>query len=313
MVRFFKNALLFFLILSCVCIGVELYLLTVPNQYSYKKNYLENHGDRIKVLILGHSQTVNGIIPDVLGDSVFNMATQGRYVYYDAEIAKRWLHLLPNLECVIWPLGYDFHYDSYKYPLGGRRDKHEDSQVSTYRCMFEKYMGIRYADGFPCSYWPELLYSRLDYGKRLFGGSHEDLCQCDSSGFEALAVESKAPGWKHDRLPAPISYDDPNLSLSVALNIAYMKTIAQACRAAGARLIVVSMPYYKTYTALMTPRGLRDMHACADSMKSAYPALEYYDFVRDARFTDDDFYDPSHLTVRGAQKFSTIFREECLR
>ncbi len=311
MVRFIKNAFLFFLILLCVCIGLELYLLTVPNQYSFKRKYLEENGDKVKVLVLGHSQTVNGVMPEILGDSVFNMATQGRYVYYDAEIARRWLHLLPNLECVIWPLGYDFHYDSYKYPLGGVRDKNDNR--STYRCMFEKYMDISYDDVIPYSYWSEILNSQFDYGKRLFGGTHESLCQCDSLGFEPLLIEDKPYDWEYDRLPAPIDYTDPNLCKSVSLNISYMKTIAQACKDAGVCLVVVTLPYYKTYRALMTMRGMQDMYACVDSMRCVYQDLEYHCFIDDQRFTDEDFYDPSHLTVCGAEKFTLILKEECMR
>lgn len=61
-----KRGALFTLLLLLVCAGIELYLLTVLNEYSYKKQYVEQHSEDIQLLILGHSHVANGINPKLL-------------------------------------------------------------------------------------------------------------------------------------------------------------------------------------------------------------------------------------------------------
>ena len=48
------------------------------------------------------------------------------------------------------------------------------------------------------------------------------------------------------------------------------------------------------------------------NLKQKNPNVEYYDYSTDERFIDEDFYDASHLTDIGANKFSKIVKEEVL-
>lgn len=311
MKQFILKATLLLLCFFCICIGLELYLLTISNEYSYKKNYVEQQGEKIKTLVLGHSHAGDGIMPHYLGDSVFNMATQGRNTYYDAIISKRYVPKLKNLECVIWPLGYNFQYSSYKYPLP-RKSKEPDLSAS-YRCMFAKYMDISYEDEFRYRYWSELINSRLDYGKRLFIRDFEATHHCDSTGFEPITVAEKSPTWREDKLPKEMEYNHPNATKAFAHTLSYMKQIAQVCKEADVRLIVITFPCYRSFVELTTPRGMKEMQACVDSMKRVYPAMEYYNYMSDPRFEEDDFCNSSHLTDVGARKFSSILREEVMQ
>ena len=58
----------------------------------------------------------------------------------------------------------------------------------------------------------------------------------------------------------------------------------------------------------MTERGIKEMQACVDTMRSVYPELEYRNYLADSRFTDDDFLNSSHLSEVGAEKFTKIIR-----
>lgn len=150
-----KRGALFTLLLLLVCAGIELYLLTVLNEYSYKKQYVEQHSEDIQLLILGHSHVANGINPKLLDIGAFNMSNQGRTTYYDAVLAERYIPQLKNLQYVIWPLGYNFQYSSYRYPCIHRKDV---DYASSYKCMYEKYMNISY--DISGIYWSELLHSK---------------------------------------------------------------------------------------------------------------------------------------------------------
>ena len=162
MKRFILNAVIYSCLILITLFGIECYLLTVSNEYSYKRDYIEKKGPRISTLILGHSHAGNGINPVFIGDSTFNMAISGRNHYYDAIIAQRVIPKLPNLKCVIWPLGYNFQYASFRYPITSRKKKDTDMS-STYKCMYEKYMEIPSNDGKPSLfYWSEFIHSKMD-------------------------------------------------------------------------------------------------------------------------------------------------------
>lgn len=307
---FLRKTALFALLALLLCIAIELFLLTVPNGYSYKRRYVEEHGDQIKVLVLGHSHTATGIIPEHLGDSVFNMAISGRTAYYDAALARRYIPTLTNLKCVIWPLRYNSQYLSYLYPCASKEGTQKPVNfTSTYQCMYEKYMDISYEPHIPYWHWSELLNSRLEYGARIFKSDFEDKHGCMPSGFERMPSSSRPSDWQTNQLTLKIDYDHPNAPLAFKEGIDNLKHLADACNKAGVRLAVIAMPCYRTFTEMMTERGKAEMRQCVDSMQSAYPETEYYDFIDDPRFTEDDFFDASHLHEDGAEKFSLILKE----
>lgn len=73
-----------------VLITIECLLLFQTNIYSYKRSFVENHINDIKVLMLGNSHIDQSLNPQWIGDSVFNFAIQGRAKIYDAELAKKY-------------------------------------------------------------------------------------------------------------------------------------------------------------------------------------------------------------------------------
>lgn len=311
MKQFIKKAIIFSCIVILVFVVVECLLLKVPNEYSYKRNYIEQCGESISTLVLGHSHAGNGINPHFLGDSAFNMAISGRNHYYDAILAERYIPKLANLKCVIWPLGYNFQYMSYRYPKLTSRKKNETDYSSTYKCMYEKYMSIPANDGKPkFYYWMELVHSQLDVKSRIFNKNFFEVHQCDSLGFERLEVKSKSPTWKDDKLPIEIVYDNENVSNALMEGIADFKKIALVCKNAGIRLVVVTLPCHQSFLEQTTERGLKEMYECVDAMKDVYAELEYYNYISDTRFVDDDFYNSSHLTDVGAEKFTKILYKD---
>lgn len=289
-----------------VCIGIECFLLTIPNEYSFKREYIETNGDGIKTLILGHSHAANGINPDFLGDSVFNAAISGRNHYYDAVLAERYIPKLKNLKCVIWPLGYNFQYSSYKYHCFFK--KNDVDYSSSYLCMYEKYMDIHYNYFMPYTYWSEIINSKLGYGTRIFK-NYEEQIGCTTLGFEPVKLDWKTSNWVTEKLPQIVDYESKNAKLTLSEGLTNMKRIAKVCRENGIRLIVITMPCYKTYLKQVTERGLKDMQACVEAMHSVNPQLEYYNYISDNHFTDDDFFNSSHLSDVGAIKFSKILRD----
>lgn len=306
MKTFLLKVVAFGALVILLCLGLELFFLTVPNEYSYKREYIEKNGDKIATLILGHSHAANGIDPKLLGDSVFNMAISARNTYYDAAIAERYVPQMKNLRRVIWPLGYNFQYLSYIYPCTSRK-KEETSYTATYKCMYEKYMGISYEADIPYKHWSEILNSKLNYGAIFLNGDFKEKIGCDSLGYQKLG--ERPTNWKEHKLPVAPDFANPNAALAMQEGLSYMKRIARVCKDNNVRLIVITMPCYKTFLDKTTERGINDMYLCVESMRSVYPDMEYYNFIADTCFVDEDFFNSSHLNDVGAKKFTKILRE----
>lgn len=286
--------------------SIELLLLIIPNEYSYKRQYVETKGDEIKVLILGSSHNSNAIIPSLLGDSTFNMAIDGRYPYYDAVLAERYVPTMKNLKYVIWNLGYNWQYVNYKY----FKKKHSD-KASSYRCMYEKYFDIPY-HGF--HNWSELINSNFDYGMRImnyFIRNEAALQKCDSLGEELVYRDKRRPNWKNLKKIDKIDYDNPDVKKCFEETLGYMCRLAAVCERCHVRLIVITTPYYKGSLQNVSSRGLAEMQMCVDAMKEVCPTMQYYNYMMDSHFTDDDFFNASHLSDIGAKKFTPILKEDC--
>lgn len=304
MKKFLIKAAIFGVCIFFICVGIELLLLIIPNEYSYKRQYLETKGDEIKVLILGSSHNRNGIIPSLLGDSTFNMAADGRYPYYDAVLAERYVPTMKNLKYVIWDLGYDWQYLNYKYSI----KEHENG--ASYRCMSEKYLDIPYPGFYN---WSELIYSKFNYGERILNYFRNEaaLQICDSLGEFLLQRSSKSSAWKDSKKVPKIDYDNPDAKKCFEETLGYMCRIAAVCESCHVRLIVITTPYYKGSLQNVSSRGLAEMQMCVDAMKKICPTMQYHNYMMDSRFIEDDFFNASHLSDIGAKKFTPILKEDC--
>ena len=196
MKKFIHNITIIGIILLLINIAIEFLLFLRPNEYSYKRAYVEEHINDIRCLLLGNSHIAYALKPNLLGNDVFNMATLGRYIVYDIDLAKRYVPQMKRLEFLIIPLEYNqFYFDRQKDNPG---EKGKLSGLGESRkCMCYKYMGIR-VDGF--GYWSEILNSKLDYMSR-FLKNDKDAVECDSLGYRETNLLNRKYNWKNWHLP----------------------------------------------------------------------------------------------------------------
>lgn len=309
MKRFIHNITILGIILLLINIAIEFLLFLRPNEYSYKRAYVEEHINDIRCLLLGNSHIVHALKPSILGNGVFNMAIVGRGIVYDIEIAKRYVPQMNQLEILIMPLDYSRFY------FGRAKDnpnemKKPSGRQGTYnrKCMYYKYMDIR-VDGF--WYWSELLNSRLDYMKR-FLKSDVDARECDSLGYVKRLLSKRKDNWENKNLPKIIDTTIDANRVEQDLLFSRYCTLAELANNQGAKLVLIFTPLYKTYNNSTNPVVIKKMESFVANLKQRYPNVEFYDYSTDKRFADEDFWDASHLTDIGANKFSKIVKEEVL-
>lgn len=303
--KFIKNVLLFLVVLLVFIFSIECLLLYQTNVYSYKRKYVETHLNDIKVLLLGNSHFEQGLNPQLISDSTFNLAIQGRDKKYDVELAKKYFPHMKNLKVAIMPLDYfDFHFG--RVPENTSQIKTRDEKYSsTYKCMYYKYMGIHIDEWW---YWSEVVNSRLNYMTRFFL-SDEEARECDSLGYLKYDIVQRRTKWMHERLP---EYIDTSMDVDKDLYFqlySYYEAIARTAQCHGVKLVLISTPVYKTYQELINHSVYNEMHLFSKRIMEEFPVVGYYDFTYDERFSEEDFYDASHLCDAGARKLSLLVSE----
>ena len=285
MKKFIHNITFLGIILLLISIAIELLLFLRPNEYSYKRDYVEEHINDIRCLLLGHSHIANGLKPNILGDGVFNMAILGRSLAYDIELAKKYVPQMNQLELLIMPLDYKkFYFDRAKN--NPNEMKKPPGRQGSYKCMYYKYMDIR-IDHF--WYWSELLNSKLDYMKR-FMKNDTDARECDSLGYKKYDFSKRKNSWKNRSLPKIVDTTlDANREAQNRLYTRY-SILAELTQKKGAKLIILITPKYKTYNNSKNPVVIKEMEAFLASLKQKYSNVEYYDYSTDKRFVDEDFF-----------------------
>ena len=81
MKKFIHNITIIGIVLLLINLAIEFLLFLRPNEYSYKREFVEEHINDISCLLLGNSHIVNALKPNILGNGVFNMAIVEEVLY----------------------------------------------------------------------------------------------------------------------------------------------------------------------------------------------------------------------------------------
>lgn len=152
--RPFLKDILCVLLLGCVIVvPCEVWMSSRHHALKTQHAFLEAYPSRVKTLILGHSQTAAGVDPALLGDSAYNLSTQGRIIHFDALLLQRYIDRMENLQTVVYPMHYSFSGAMRFFSHNGNRESIVHDHV-------------RYLHLFSCRY---PLLSLMSYSEFLSG------------------------------------------------------------------------------------------------------------------------------------------------
>ena len=264
---------------------VELYAHRVQNNFLWKRQHIEANLGSISTLLLGNSFFELSFNNHVLGDSAFNAAQMGRMIYYDVEIARRYIPQMPNLRAVIYPLA-----------VGGLAVGGDDLNS-----------GVEYAKSWniPCRTFPQniICHSQLLSGRFCLKNFRPDI-RCDSLGYQALSGV-----WGGEEIAG---YGRPTLNDqgSVDAFIEDLARLAHICSENGVRFIAITPPQSSLYIGWTPEANYDDLQRVVQTVQAAYP-MEYHDYSRDEEFRDNSlFYDPIHPTHVGATRLAERVAED---
>lgn len=295
MKRFLLGIVAFLIPVAAFFVALEALVHTIPNSYSYKYQFVKEHGETIKAIALGHSQLYDDFMPEVFKLSSFNLCNSSQFYKEDYYILRELLPYMPNLKLVILPIGYVNVKES------------EPDQFSDRSTFYHEYMNIDFDGQIPISYRFECFEPKRAFEKiTSYYLHHIDIVGCDSMGRRST----------HNLSDRHQSLDCTNMLQLYTLNThdqsemmiwgeSYLVEIGMLLQSKDIQLILVSPPHYWAYLDDINTEQKTFLQEHIKMFHHKF-AFQYINLENDKRFVDEDFFDDAHLTELGAEKFTKI-------
>ncbi len=275
----------------------ELAVRSMLTPYGIKHLEVVNNGDKISTVVLGSSHTYYGIDAKELGDSVINMANISQLYDYDYYLLEHYKKYMPNLRRVIIPVSYFSFTDDFfeegnewkmaiNYKVYMEIDRHSDfSKYNFVIANFDVYSGK--------------LKSLLTGKSRI---------KCDSLGHGLdFTLDIRPSNWKEGGYKRARDHEK-HLHDNVGRSREFLEKIVAFCNANSIEPIIITTPVWSSYYESWRDAQKKIMIENRDYIINKYN-LRYYDYIRDPRFVDEDFYDVDHLSDIGATKLTALLRD----
>lgn len=280
-------------------------------QMAAKRYLFQARKREVKVLILGSSHSLRGILPSCLGQPAFNLSGASQTLYYDRALLNKCVRHMPSLELVILPVS--FH--SLEVQL--------DEGIDAWLCYY-----YFYEWWLPHRDWHMALHVRnfsgyflcgetLGYQNMLLGKINDVTADFDSWGGwtnrpaepEASTDSTAVTRLRQSAQAALLRHRGEMRQEHLAENERILEDIAQQLARRGIGLALVTLPVSRFYAEGMDAATYQRMQETLTGI-CAKNQLSYFNYAFDRRFSDQDFYDGDHLNSAGAQKFSRLLKED---
>ena len=283
----------FTLALLAILTAMEVYVESMPNIARDKHQWMLQHSNEVKTLVLGNSHNLYGIRPDLLGEGAFSLAQQSQTYRYDQYLLQH--YPMKELKTIILNFDYSLLWEDFE------STPKEEFQAMRYRIYMDCDIHPRLSwYGFEVMYMPlvtEKLRSLFTPGKNHW----------DSLGWATeYTKEARLQDWDDgkNRAEANTRHDTD----IVSMNEGILRDIFDYCQKHHIKVILLNTPVSETFRTYEDPRQRNINTQVLNRLLHDYPTVNYLDWEADPRFTSDDFYDSDHLNHEGAQKLTQSIR-----
>jgi hypothetical protein len=267
----------------------------IPNSYKLKTHYLNDRSAMVETLILGSSHSFYGVNPLFLDSKAFNASNVSQSPDIDFAILKSYEDHFEQLKTVVIRLSYDTLFEQLK-------DSPEDWRLKDYKIYTDIKFDYKFKHNF------EILSiggSRILKVFKNYYLNDKSLLNCDSLGWGNDLSDRPDTNLEIAGISAAKRHTIKNWEL-VGTNIKVLRELNDWCAKRGVRVILVTLPAYKSYSTNLDKDQLNKMIEVGTELDSEFNNCTYYNFMTHKDFTKDDFYDADHLSPTGAYKFSLI-------
>ncbi len=293
--KFIHFIIIFLIPILIGMISLELLLRKIPNDYSYKKSFLDSNSNNIKVLFLGNSHIYFGINPIFMKYNSFNGSHISQSLNLDLAIIEKYKDRLKNLSYIIVPVDYFSLYSSLE-------DDIERWRVKNYSIYYNIFLNKNYIDNFEIT--NGRFYNNILRAKMYLLYNKADVT-CNRLGFgTTYNSENSMDLLETGKNAAKRHKKNISNNISFAKNIHAIQSIISFSEIKNIKVIFVTCPCYYTYRDNLeknqlnnTINNIKDM--CSNKQNAFYVNLMY-----DTSFYGMDYYDADHLNEIGAKKFT---------
>ena len=301
MLKFAIKVTIFILPLA-VLLGITEYRARlIPSNFAVKHARLEQNIDATKIIILGASHAYYGINPNSLGVPAVSIAYPGQDIYYDTRILLKYLPQAVNTKLVI----INISYPSFESTMG-------DSPWKAQTGFYHKFWGIppesrefRLAD-----YSAVMLFGMERSRDFLLTGRVAETDIINENGGNANLRETS----NFDVINGQTAVKRHEYSMRVehiAQNKRYLDELLSALKEKNIEAVIVTTPCFHSYYDNINTEKYVRMQNEVHGLSQKY-GLVYRNYLKDSRFTLEDFQDGDHLNTSGMEKFSRILKDEVI-
>lgn len=303
MIKNYLVKIIFFIIPVLFCMVVlEVFLINIPNDYMFKRKYLDKNASDIETIIFGPSHTFASVRPEFIDGHAFNVAIGGQSIEYDYKIFNTYKRNFKNLKTIILAVSYPtlwFRLKDHRrgFSLSFNYDKYYDleSDSSDFNLLnFEvinRPLQINY--GLINQYYikkkPVMISQKYGWGKK----------------FKARP-DFKASGIMQAKRQTIIDINSKANQEIMKESIKMINDIIEWGQVNNVNVILLTTPTHDEYRKRISKNQLNITVNTASEMAFKYDNCFYINMFEDNRFTDFDFRDAHHLSPKGATKFSKI-------
>jgi hypothetical protein len=290
---FIKKLLLFTLPVLFLALSFEFLLRKIPNDYLFKRKFLDEKSDSVKVLFLGSSHAYFDINPAHFSSYSFNASHVSQSLDYDFEILKKYKNNWHSLKCIALPISYFSLFGNIETGL-------ESWRVKNYILYYGMHTSTKSIDH------SEILGNKIDVVIRRLISYYIDgnsNITCSDLGWRLnhapkekrdLEITGKKAAIRHSLLNADLFEE----------NKAVLKSIIEFARERHINVLFYTPPAYHTYVENLDPARLNSIIKTLTDIDQANNNVLYKNFLTDSSFAREDFFDADHLNETGAKKFT---------
>jgi hypothetical protein len=292
---------LFVIPILIISISVEFLFRAIPNDYSYKNEFLLNNDTNVEVLILGSSHSYYGVNPEYITKyNSFNLSHVSQSLNIDFLLLQK--YNFKKLNTLILPISYfTFWSDLTKGS--------ESFRIKNYLNYYNLPVRKREIEDF------ELFNSKIDKMiKTIFNyyinPLKKDLKNVNEKGYgENYKKSGNIKKLKKTGLIASKRHSYFGRENRIDTNLQIVEKIIRHCRKRNIKILLITTPTYKSYYNNLDTIQLAETTKYCDLIAKKHPECRYLNLLQDKRFQEEDFRDADHLSAIGARKLSTILND----
>lgn len=262
---------------------------SIPNSYTYKRDYMEQHGAEIETLILGSSNAYDGLNPGVLPNA-FNLSNSSQTLEDDYRLLAKYIDSMDSLHTVI--IGLDYH------ALGATSQDNRRTYYTIYMDMYPRWPINKYSF--------EVCNTEVLVKKIVKYAVSRDVTRCDSLGqrvgYTKEAVQSGAEWWNKG-VDALVANDKMTVNRSwgvIDANYQLICKMVDMCNARGVTPVIVLLPVMEEYKNRLPVEQVELYEDVLQSLDSSAICVDASEW----EIPEDGWYNATHLTKEASAPFT---------